>query len=78
MDTKYEANIKCPYCGWEDRDSWESGDSGEMECGRCDKEFTFEREVEVTYSTWKSPEDCDHADQKIYCDYCAKHLEDKS
>ena len=36
MEHKYESNIKCPYCDWEDQDSWEFGeDSGTHTCGSC-------------------------------------------
>ena len=52
MEHKYEKNIKCPYCDWEDNDSWEFGeDNGTQTCGSCEKEFNVEREIEVTYST---------------------------
>jgi transcription elongation factor Elf1 len=52
MEHNFESNIKCPYCDWEDRDSWEFGeDSGIYTCGNCGEEFNVERNVEVTYST---------------------------
>lgn len=52
MEHINENNIKCPYCDWEDKDSWEFGeDSGTYTCGSCEKEFNVERNVEVTYST---------------------------
>ena len=52
MEHKYEKNIKCPYCDWEDQDSWEfTEDSGTWTCGSCEKEFNVDREIEVTYST---------------------------
>lgn len=52
MEHKYENQIKCPYCDWEDSDSWEFGeDDGTATCGSCEKEFNVTREVEVTYST---------------------------
>lgn len=48
MEHKYESNIKCPYCDWEDNDSWEfDQDEGTHTCGRCDKEFNVTREVEA-------------------------------
>lgn len=49
----YESEIVCPHCGYEYSDSWEMTDSGVEECENCCKEFKFEREVEVTYSTYK-------------------------
>lgn len=52
MEHKYESNIKCPYCDWEDKDSWEFGqDNGIQTCGRCEEEFNVERQIEVTYTT---------------------------
>ena len=52
MKHDYEHNIKCPYCDWEDHDSWEFGeDEGMLTCGNCEKEFNVVRNIEVTYST---------------------------
>ena len=52
MEHNYESNITCPYCGWEDNDSWEfDQEDGTVECGGCEKEFNVSRNVEVTYST---------------------------
>jgi hypothetical protein len=52
MEYKHESNIKCPYCGWEYKDSWEfDQEEGTTECGWCEKEFNVTREIEVTYST---------------------------
>ena len=49
----YTYNLKCPYCGYENTDSWEMDDSsGEVECGRCGSEYEYEREVSVSYSTY--------------------------
>ena len=45
-------NITCPNCGSEDRDSWEASDSDdEHYCGTCGSVFSYERNVEVTYSS---------------------------
>ena len=52
MEYNNEQNIKCPYCGWEDNDSWEyDEDESIVSCGSCEKEFNATREIEVTYST---------------------------
>ena len=58
IETKYKLSITCPYCGYEDRDSWESdGVSGDgaflTECKKCEKEFKYESDHSVTYSSWK-------------------------
>lgn len=52
MEHNYESQIKCPYCDWEDRDSWELDENEAIvTCGGCEKEFNVTREIEVTYST---------------------------
>lgn len=56
MNTQYEDNITCPFCGYVDRDSWEvdfGGMEGEekLECGECQKEFVVTKHIEVTYSS---------------------------
>lgn len=59
MQHDYEQNIKCPYCGWEELDSWEFEgeygvrECGLWECGRCEKEFNVAMNIEVTYATWR-------------------------
>ena len=48
--------ITCPYCGYEDIDSWEAGDGetiGEMDCGNCHKTFYAQRIIMISYSTSK-------------------------
>lgn len=46
--------VTCPYCGYEDNDSWEiHHNEGDLDCGMCGEKFHFEREVTVTYSTYK-------------------------
>jgi transcription elongation factor Elf1 len=58
IDCDYTDNIICPYCGWEDVDSWENEpgeeDIGLMSCGRCEKEFYAERYISTSYSTKKA------------------------
>ena len=50
-------NLVCPYCGYEDRDSWEvypgEEDLEVCECGSCGKEFRAWRNISITYSTEK-------------------------
>ena len=52
-DTSYTDLITCPYCGSENGDSWETRESGDTTCSRCDNEFYVEVDVTVTYSTSK-------------------------
>lgn len=50
--------IVCPYCGETQSDGRDyEGDSGEIECADCEKEFFYERNHEVTYSTSRQKED---------------------
>lgn len=52
----YESNIICPYCDFEDEDSWEVQESDDnYECPACDKKFILEVEHKVEYSTKKIP-----------------------
>lgn len=47
------AEVVCPYCGHEGRDSWELGDSGETDCGECERVFWFERIIDISYTCRK-------------------------
>ena len=47
-----DSMMECPFCGYEDPDSYEHGDSEEEhECGRCSAVFSFERKISVSYTT---------------------------
>lgn len=51
-DKNYENNLICPYCGYEDKDSWElSDDDNEHKCGRCGAVISYERVVTVEYNS---------------------------
>ena len=59
IDHKHRDDIVCPWCGWENPDSWEAGlnedgDSLTLECGACEKEFDATMSIGVTYSTSKA------------------------
>jgi DNA-directed RNA polymerase subunit RPC12/RpoP len=50
---RYTDKITCPYCGYEDIDSWEFAENnGNYTCSDCGKDFFVERDVEVTYSSF--------------------------
>ena len=43
-------NITCPYCGYENADSWEADESDDhYECPNCGSYFSYEREVSISY-----------------------------
>lgn len=44
-----ESFITCPYCGYEEKDSWEQDDSGTTGCINCGAELEFDREITVKY-----------------------------
>lgn len=47
----------CPHCFAESEDAWEwADDSGERECGQCERSFFYERVVSVAYTTEKLTE----------------------
>jgi len=50
--------VTCPYCGYEDHDSCELGDrDDDHECPRCGELFSYERFVNVSYTSTKRRED---------------------
>jgi hypothetical protein len=69
MSHEHENNIKCPYCDYEDKDSWEfDEDEGDVTCGSCEMDFTVNRFIEVTYSSYKK--DCEDGEHDYHLD-CA-------
>lgn len=58
-DKDFEDEITCPYCGYACSDSYEYSESeDDHECGQCGGVFSYERYVEVSYSSKpvKAPE----------------------
>lgn len=58
-ETEHTDYAVCPYCGYEERDSWEinlgpgiEGD-GDASCASCGKDFRVWRHCSVSYSTRK-------------------------
>lgn len=50
-DTEY---MVCPHCGYADYDSAEfRNDEDTRDCGGCGLEFSYTREVQITYTTEK-------------------------
>lgn len=58
MEHTYTNNIICPYCGYEDINSWEQGSGveniGLTECKNCEKPFYATRHITIEYSTEKA------------------------
>lgn len=49
-DKDYTGQITCPYCGYENGDSWEADDDeDECECPCCGSVFSYQRNVTVEY-----------------------------
>ena len=58
-------NIVCPYCGEEIEDSWElDGDSSDVDCAECGKEFFYERNIDINYTSLKMEETWNFRRQK--------------
>lgn len=55
----HQEEITCPWCGYEDPDSWEFDDDydDKYECPSCGKPFVLEKLVEVTYTSRRRIED---------------------
>jgi transposase-like protein len=54
IEHAYTNRVICPHCGHEHDGSWEWSEDGEPHtCHACNKQFMWERNVEVSYSTWK-------------------------
>ncbi len=54
IDTEYTDEVVCPYCGAEQGESWELADNNDdYDCNECGKVFGYERDIEVTYRSWK-------------------------
>lgn len=59
IDCQYTDEIVCPYCGYENDESWEYYRGLEdydsyttVECSECQKEYEVYREFEVHYSSY--------------------------
>lgn len=53
LEHEYTDEITCPYCGYIYSDSWEQAEEAEHNCPECDGKFKHQREIEITYSTYK-------------------------
>ena len=53
IDHEHTDEIVCPHCGYVYNDSCELGESGTEKCYECDKEFSYEQSISVSYSTNK-------------------------
>lgn len=52
LDCWNEPYAVCPWCGYEDPDSWEYQEGvTDTECPRCGKPITVTAELEITYTT---------------------------
>ena len=55
IDTERTKLATCPYCGHQERDSWEIGTGGEEDtetwCGSCGLLYAVSRHVSISYST---------------------------
>lgn len=57
LETSYDSQLTCPYCGWQDKDSWERSDEPqEVECEKCQKTFWYETETYKEFFSFKMKE----------------------
>ena len=58
-EQSYKNEITCPWCGYENPDSWEfEGECDDAyECPSCGELFVLERFVEITYTSKRRIED---------------------
>ena len=61
LDLKWNTWPVCPHCGKEDNGAWEwgmngDGDSMEVDCGYCEKDYRVTMCLDITYSTEKVPD----------------------
>ena len=56
-DTQFTRYAKCPYCGYENQDSWElpfdRDEDIEVDCHKCEKTYIVSRCIDITYSSVK-------------------------
>lgn len=50
-ETTTDSMATCPACGWQDPDSFESGDGMDYECPKCGASFVVESTEAVRYFT---------------------------
>lgn len=50
-EEEIDINLICPYCGYQDRDSWDLENYGEKECDRCGALLEWETEITRTFTT---------------------------
>lgn len=67
IEHQYTDEVVCPWCGRESGDCWEwTENDGEMKCDECGKEFSYEKDITVTYSTLKK--ECEKGKHKYLFD----------
>lgn len=57
IDHEYTDEIVCLWCGVEWSDSWEMPDYDTEICYECGKAYSYERHIEVHYSTKKTKDE---------------------
>jgi hypothetical protein len=56
IDCDYQDLAVCPWCGYQERDSWEL-DDGENYCNSCGQAFNLRIDTTTTYTTQKIERD---------------------
>lgn len=72
-DTYATSDPTCPYCGHAEADWWElggldeNGDTTEVDCGRCGREYIIQVSRTTTFTTWQPGCECEG---RGWCDKC--------
>ena len=54
VDCTHTSEIVCPWCGHEFSNSYEFGsDTDDLICDECDNDLEYERDITVTYTTYR-------------------------
>lgn len=54
IDHTNRMRITCPYCGHEVFSSCDRPDAGDIDCSKCGRNYDYEREHIVTYTSYTS------------------------
>jgi DNA-directed RNA polymerase subunit RPC12/RpoP len=63
-DEIIEREITCPYCGYQETESYEHEyedcEENTQECGRCEREFKVVKTIQILYTTSAIPMEADN------------------
>lgn len=58
--------LNCPYCNWQVSDDWEiDAGEGDINCGKCDRKFFFNKQYFPEYEVQSLPEKIEEAEKTL-------------